>query len=145
MKTKLMLFTLAISCLGACKHSSHELVKNGSTNYEIIIPENSDSLELKSAQELQKYLELKSGVNLPIVSENKSATDYRIWIGNTSQGKSLHPSANEIIIKTQGNDLIIVGGDPKSSLYAVYTFLENYLGCRFYAPDAEIIPREDLI
>ncbi len=43
------------------------------------------------------------------------------------------------------DDLFILGGDPESTLYAVYTFLENYLGCRFYAPDVEIIPEINLV
>ncbi|MCK5705287.1 MAG: DUF4838 domain-containing protein, partial [Cyclobacteriaceae bacterium] len=52
---------------------------------------------------------------------------------------------HEVIIKAQDGDLIIAGGDSRSSLYAVYTFLEDYLGCRFYAPDVEVIPKTNFV
>ena len=145
MKTRIILFAILIHGLYSCEPSALVLIKNSSTNYEIIIPENADSLEIKSAQELQKYLQLISKVKLPILEESKATTDYGIWIGNTTQGQSLQPEKHEVVIKTNGDDLIITGGDSKSNLYAVYTFLENYIGCRFYAPDSEIIPNTNLV
>ena len=131
--------------LFACEPSELLLIENGSSDYEIIVPDNADTIELKSADELQKYLQLKTGVKVPISSEGKTSSDHQILIGNTAQGQSLQALEHEVIIKVKGDDLIITGGDSKSNLYAVHTFLENYLGCRFYAPDAEIIPKTDFV
>ena len=36
--------------------------------------------------------------------------------------------------------LIIAGGNEKGTLYGVYTFLEEYLGCRMYSPECKIDP-----
>jgi len=44
------------------------------------------------------------------------------------------------VIKNSGTRIFLAGGSRKGTLYAVYTFLEKYLGCRFYAPDAETVP-----
>jgi len=44
------------------------------------------------------------------------------------------------VIRNSGTHIILAGGAHKGTLYAVYTFLEKYLGCRFFAPDAEIVP-----
>lgn len=140
MKTYLTVLALILVGLFACKTRDLTLIQNGSSAYEIVIPHNADSLELKSSKEMQKYLQMISGVSLAITDEDKSTSNRRIFIGNTIEGELLNAGADEIMIKVRGGDLFILGGDSRSTLYAVYEFLENYLGCRFYAPDAEIIP-----
>ncbi len=52
---------------------------------------------------------------------------------------SLKPE--EIIVRTQGSDLILAGGSPRGTLYAVYALLEDVLGCRWWTPTAWRIPR----
>jgi len=140
MKINLTVSALSLLGLLACNKTDLTLIRNGSSNYEIALPQNADSIELRSSNELQKYFKKITGVGLSISDENKTSTNHRIFIGNTIEGKALNVGVDEIIIKVRDNDLFILGGDSKSTLYAVYTFLENYLGCRFYAPDAEIIP-----
>ncbi len=131
---------LGLLGLLACNTTDLTLIRNGSSNYEIAIPHNADSIELKSSNEMQKYLQKITGVSLSISDENKISSNHRIFIGNTIEGESMNAGVDEIIIKVRDNNLFILGGDSKSTLYAVYSFLENYLGCRFYAPDAELIP-----
>lgn len=36
------------------------------------------------------------------------------------------------------------GGGKRGIIYAVYTFLEEYAGCRFFAQDCEIVPQKDV-
>ena len=43
------------------------------------------------------------------------------------------------------NDFLIQGGNGKSTLFAVYEFLERELGCKFYSPKVEIIPTQKSI
>ncbi len=38
--------------------------------------------------------------------------------------------------------LIIAGGKEKGSLYGVYSFLEDILGCRMYSPQVLVIPEQ---
>ena len=47
-----------------------------------------------------------------------------------------------IVIKTVGNDLILAGGRPRGTLYAVYTFLEDHVGCRWWSSTASTIPKK---
>ena len=145
MKTYLPLSLLILVGFFACNTTDLTIIQNGFSEYEIVIPHNADSIELKSSNELQKYLQKISGVSLAITDEDKITSDKRIFIGNTIEGELLNAGVDEIIIKMRDGDLFILGGDSKSTLYAVYTFLENYLGCRFYAPDAEIIPETNHI
>ena len=44
------------------------------------------------------------------------------------------------IIRTAGARLFICGGGPQGTLYGIYAFLEDVLGCRWWAHDAEHVP-----
>ena len=44
-----------------------------------------------------------------------------------------------------GKKLIIAGGKDKGTLYGVYTFLEDYLGCRKYSSKVSFIPENPVI
>ncbi|MBI3922667.1 MAG: DUF4838 domain-containing protein [Armatimonadetes bacterium] len=47
-----------------------------------------------------------------------------------------------IVLRTAGSNLILAGGEPRGTLYAVYTFLEDYVGCRWWTPQVSTIPRK---
>jgi hypothetical protein len=125
----------------SCTRKDLYVVDNGSTEYVISVSVDADSIDRKAARELQKYLEMISGVRLSIVTEEVSSTNSRILVGKTIGSQTLSIQPDEIIITETGRDIYIAGGDSKSTLYAVYTFLEHYLDCRFYTPDVEFIPR----
>ncbi len=141
MKTHFLIFVTALPFIFSCQSSDLALVKNGTSNYRIVVPVDADSLEIKAAGELQKYFYTMTGVQLPLVKENDIPPTHRVFVGNTAAGEHLDPHQNEIVITARANDLFIVGSDPRSTLYAVYTFLEDLLGCRFYTPQGEVIPK----
>ncbi|MCG8309753.1 MAG: DUF4838 domain-containing protein [Cytophagales bacterium] len=145
MKNRFLLFIAALLSLSGCGSSELKLIQNENSIYRIVVPGNPDNLELKAAGELQKYLAEISGVELEVVRENETLTGYKIYVGNTAPGKLSNIRKDEILIKTQAEDVVIAGGDPKSTLYAVYTFLENFLDCRFYSPQAEVIPKSESV
>ena len=45
------------------------------------------------------------------------------------------------VIRTVGNDLLIVGGALRGNLYGVYGLLEDHMGCRWFTPDCSRIPK----
>ncbi len=51
----------------------------------------------------------------------------------------------EYVIRLSGQNLIFAGGRPRGTLYGVYALLEDYLGCRWFAPDTTVIPRRETI
>ncbi|MEE4116774.1 MAG: DUF4838 domain-containing protein [Marinilabiliaceae bacterium] len=115
------------------------LVRNSNSSYEILIANDPDSMIIHAAEELQKYLEIISGVNIPLVTINsENPGRAKILLGAYPEGDSY--SRHNIFYRVEGGNLLIGGGSPLSSLYSVYTFLENQLGCKFLAPDTEIIP-----
>ncbi|MDN5202475.1 DUF4838 domain-containing protein [Fulvivirgaceae bacterium BMA10] len=138
------LFLLLV--LISCKPSNELIIADsGTSSYQIVVPDQADSVELKAGEQLQEYLEKISGTKLPLISEGDFSKGRSIWIGNTEKLGQVSINEHEILFKAEGNDLFIAGGSSKSTLYAVYTFLENELGLRFYAADAEKVPQMSVI
>jgi hypothetical protein len=145
MKSNFLIFPTVLFLIFSCDYSRLKLVEDGSTTYEIALPIEADSNEVKSAYELQKYLKEISGVTIPIVEEDEISSNPRMFIGHTQKSRSLHVEDHEIVIHVQNKDIIIKGGHSRSTLYAVYTLLENFLGCRFYSPGVEVIPKTGMV
>ncbi len=103
--------------------------------------------EIYAAQQLQRYLKYALGVELPLDTDSSEATGYEILIGNTNRTKEdpTEYGIEEYIIKTEDKNLIITGGEQRGTIYGVYSFLENYIGCRFFTEDCEIIYKSDEI
>jgi len=46
----------------------------------------------------------------------------------------------EWVIRTIGNDLLLTGGRPRGTMYAVYEFLEDHVGCHWLDRKTDVIP-----
>ena len=44
-------------------------------------------------------------------------------------------------MRSEGRDLILAGGRDRGTVYAVYSFLEDVVGCRWWTESASFIPR----
>ena len=126
------------------------LIRGGKTAYTIVYPSNGAACERKAAEELSAYLEKISGVKLHYFTDESPETPYEIVLGQTNREKvgQFDREAigmNGFTLRTEGQKLYLVGGDPYGTLYAVYEFLEKYLGCRFYSEKFERIPQKDTI
>src|SRR5262249_10307091 len=51
----------------------------------------------------------------------------------------------EIVIKTKDNRLLLAGGRPRGTLYAVSRFLQDYGGVRWWTPWARHVPHCDAL
>ncbi len=103
--------------------------------------------EIYAAGQLQRYLKYALGVELELDTDASEATEYEILIGNTDRTKedTTEYGIEEYIIKTEDKNLIITGGEQRGAIYGVYSFLEDYIGCRFFAGDCEVIYKADEI
>ena len=105
-----------------------------------------------AAQQLQRYIRLATGIELPIETDESKPTDYEIVVGITSREGDVTESIDRsefgdetVIIKTEGTRLIISGSQRSGTIYAAYSFLEEYLGVRFFTEDCEVIYKADSI
>ena len=125
--------------------STLKLVVDGVSDYVIVRGENAYISEVTASTELQKYLKQISGVEIPIVTDATEPVAKEIVVGKTNREADGEFNRDELgddglVIKSNGQKLFLVGGEQRGTLYSVYTFLEEYLGCRFYAADYEKIP-----
>ena len=128
------------------------LLDQGRSDYQITIASGAAPDELRAASEFQNYFHQITGVIIPIFSEETAPVSYEIIIGTTKRLDQYHvktafkPDEKDgFIILTKQNNLFIVGGSPKGTLNGVYTFFENYLGCRLYSPEVAVIPAQSKI
>ena len=121
------------------------LVADGVTDYVIVRGENAYISEVTASTELQSYIKQISGVEIPIVTDSAEPVEKELVVGKTNRETDGEFDRDELgddgfVIKTVGEKLYLVGGEQRGTLYAVYEFLESYLGCRFYSSDFEVVP-----
>ncbi|MFC1526342.1 DUF4838 domain-containing protein, partial [Candidatus Latescibacterota bacterium] len=115
--------------------------------YQIVIPSRPTDVENRASEEIQRYLREITGVELPIVADTTPAKPGEILLGGTTRLEELGIDIDRALLKedgftirTVGERLVIVGGTELGTLYGVYGFLEDYLGCRMYMPGVQKIP-----
>ncbi len=119
------------------------LVSDGASSYSIIIPQKASVIEKKASEVLQSYLKQISGAELPILTDKEKRSKQEICIGKTNRGSGSELLGDDgFIIKTAETRLLIYGGQGKGSLYGVYHFLEEYLGCRKFTAQLKYVPKK---
>lgn len=122
--------------------------------WNIVIDPKAAAPVVFAARELQEYLRKITGRLIKIVEVTEARDPYLrqplgrcIFVGESRLATKLHPAVNglrlqdeEILIRRVGTTIILRGGGARGALYAVYVFLEKYLGCRFFTEDAEYVP-----
>ena len=130
--------------------SALELTKSGSTDFRIVLPKDAIPAEQTAAQELQEYFHRVTGAFVPVSSESTaSSSSPQILVGvgervrkYLAEQKLSPPVKDGILIKTLPDALILAGGRPRGSLYAVYTFLEDTVGVRWWTSSESTVPRK---
>jgi hypothetical protein len=97
-----------------------------------------------AAGELALFLKQITGAEFPIVGEGANAGP-AIHVGWTERAKAAGIDLDQLgeeewVLQTDGRDLILVGGRPRGTLYAVYEFLESHAGCRWVSFNTSVIP-----
>ncbi|HOU10797.1 MAG TPA: DUF4838 domain-containing protein [Clostridiales bacterium] len=128
------------------------LIENGTSRYSIVRGAGAGPSEVTAANELQKYLEQISGVRLVVRTDAAFPSPGEIIVGKTNREetgtytidrKALGDEGFRLLVS--GQRLIIAGGELRGTLYGVYTFLEEQLGCRWFTDDVTTIPRTSVV
>ena len=121
----------------------------GESNHVIVIPDSCSGYIQNSVADMQNILQQITGVKLPVMKESnvKSGTP-KISVGNTAFAQkhtrfAKDANAEEMIVKTLGNDIIITGNSIVGICFAIYDFLEKQCGCRWYDNWMTKIPRKE--
>lgn len=122
------------------------IINDKKTKYSIVIPKDCSEVEKNAATELKVYVKKAFDVDIYIKNENE-AYEKAFFVGHTAyasaagvNGKS---KENWIIKMVEGN-LILTGGiknTDRGIVYAVYHFLEDVIGVRWWTRFEEDVPK----
>lgn len=109
-----------------------ELVKDGKALCPIQIAVNANVIEKRAAEELQYWIKQITSAK-PDVTTTDTGPTVRIRTDPSlgSEGYS---------IAIEGDDLVLAGGTGRGVVNAVYAFLEEDVGCRFYTNESIKLP-----
>lgn len=150
MKSLNLLFAAvaAVLMVSCGERKEYVLFENGNSEYSIVVdPSAGESVQL-AAEELQTWIAKVSGVTLPIVAPEGGAEGKRLVVGWNAVSASLLPDLNEpdasddaVNWRSVRGDMVFWGGAKRGTLYSVYSFLEEELGCRWYSSKVSVAPQ----
>ena len=125
------------------------IARDGKSDYVIVLPAQARPVEKTAAGELREYLAQVSGAKLPILPDTKTPANVpRIVLGAGKLTRELLPdfdpaalAPDAIVIKTVGRDLVLAGHPRRGTLYAVFTFLEDTVGVRWWSSSETHLPK----
>lgn len=152
----LLLCAVMLFALAACNKNdtptdnkpdktAYNLVQGGVSEYKIVLSATATANELFAANELANFLNLATGAELEIVTDDEyPSSDAIIAIGNTKQAQAANAvsgqnlATSSFVLKTIGNSLYVTAdknGDGEACLYGVYQILQDAVNFRVYAAD----------
>jgi len=122
------------------------LVKSGRSEAVIVCSPGCDSLSMLATHELQRYLFRISGARLAIREVPVQRGAPAVYIGKQflpdAQRHRLEADsmAESFLIYANTGGVWLAGKEPIGDVYAVYTLLEELLGCMKFNADEEYVP-----
>lgn len=155
------LFLLSFYCISGAEERIEQanlyLVKDGKPTAVIVVPERADGWCMRAAEWIRDYVEKSSGARFKIMTENQVTSGTIISVGHTRLAEKAGIKVNDLkwdgcrliakenILYLIGRDEIIYGSllGAKGTCKSVVTFLEDFLGVRWFLPipEGELIPR----
>lgn len=140
---------LLLAFCGVSAGDALTLARDGVSDYVIVLSSGATVVDRTAARELQEHLALVFGATLPVAEEAEAPADRpQIVLGAGERQRALFPEADldslgpdGIEIRSNGPHLLLAGRPPRGTLYAVYTFLEDAVGCRWWTSTESTIPR----
>ena len=121
------------------------LAEAGRTAYVIALAADASAPEKTAASEVATYLKKSTGAEFAIVPPEQAAGKPMIAVGPGAAAPRLGLDAGKLgaeewVVRSSGQDLLLVGGRPRGTLYAAYHFLEDVVGVHWWTPWAETVP-----
>jgi len=121
------------------------LAEDSRTQYVITLASDASAPEKNAAAELSTYLKKITGADFEMVTPDQAAGRAMLAVGSGAATRTLgldarSLNAEEWIVRSSGRNVLLVGGSPRGTLYAVYHFLEDVLGVHWWTPWEETVP-----
>ncbi|NOS69017.1 MAG: DUF4838 domain-containing protein [Verrucomicrobia bacterium] len=125
-----------------------QIASGGIARCVIVTQPGATPAERTAAEELSSMLKQITGATFETRELTDSVPESAIIVGSGPLVVKLFPEVDlskfggeEYAIRTQDGRLLLAGGRPRGTLYAVYRFLQDELGVRYYAPWFTHIPK----
>ena len=138
---KILYFVLIILLSFSCIQKN-----NFEPNYAIVITKDADSISRRAALQLQDYWAKIADKKIEIIEEANGKKP--IFIGNSFALQSHQQQLDSLkddgfIIDINDNSIRLLGKHSLGDLYAVNTFLEEYIGCVKLSASEDFIPQKE--
>jgi len=148
MKPLIWMFLLTVLCT-TMTEAKMQIASRGKARCMILTQPGATTPERYAAEELANTLRRITGATFEIREAASDAPESAILIGPGPLATALFPEvpldtfgSEQVAIRTKGSRLLLAGGRPRGTLYAVYRFLQGPCGVRWWAPWAAHIPRK---
>lgn len=144
-----LILTLVVSIVTSSAKANLTIAKSGKPSCTIIEDAAATQPEKTAANELAAYLHTITGATFTIHSSGDftNTPGHAIIVGPGPLAQSLVPETpldrlgpEEFVIRTTNDNLILAGGRPRGTLYAVSHFLQDQCGVRWWTPWATNVP-----
>ncbi len=141
----LVILALGLSKTNTTLASDLKIATAGKSSYVIVTPAKPTPEEATAADWLATALQQVTGARLPIHTEDAPhLPPHRMLVGDTAFARkhsinSAQLKPEEWRITSIGHSLILAGGRPRGTIYAVSEFLERELGVVYLDPFTEVI------
>ena len=131
--------------------SAAMLSVEGKATASIVLGASATKPEQTAAEELSIYLSKVTGADFKIVKESEVLnSETCIYLGSTLYAKCHKIDTNSFeseqwVIRTIDKNIVLAGGYPRGTLYAVFHFLEDVIGVRWWNPFEETVPLKSTI
>ena len=144
---------LTMGIAGLISTAGHLVIADGGkSNWRIVISNEASPSEKHAAKELKRFLNEISGAALAIVTDETPVSNNEIILGDNAHLRQVKTEIDfdklgheGFTIRTVGPQLVIAGGKLRGTMYGVYTFLEEHLGCRWFSSKVSHIPKRGRI
>jgi len=131
--------------------SAVTISQDGQAKAVILLAPGASEPQQYAAKELAYFLKEITGAEFRIVDQMQQGAGHLVVHGGDAYDVMVDYRVPDklgqegVHLQTVGGDLIFHGGEPRGTLYAVYTFLEDQLGCRWWSSTESTIPKRSTI
>src|SRR5579871_1283508 len=124
------------------------IAKSGKAECVIVQSPDASPAETNAVAELASTLQLITGAQFTVQTNVNAAPKHAIVIGPGPMAAKLFPDVDltklgseELVMRVKGGHLLLAGGRPRGTIYAVDRFLQEQCGVRWWTPWATNIPK----
>ena len=144
---KIAFIALALLLGCAASQAGMHLIRFGKASAPVILQPGATPAEVWAARDLTNALWRITGAPFELREGLTKAPGRAILVGRGPAASAVFPEVafdqfgdEEILIRTKGNRLLLAGGRPRGTLYAVSRFLQDTCGVRWWTPWASDMP-----